>query len=83
MSELEKTIDLLEEMDDEQLQAIQTVARILVFRKPKDDADNKSSDSGKEPALRKGKKRTAGLYRGQIYIADDFDAPLGDFKEYM
>ena len=35
MSELEKTIDLLEELDDEQLQAIQTGAKILVFRKPK------------------------------------------------
>ena len=34
MSELEKTIDLLEEMDDDQLQAIQTVAKILIFKKP-------------------------------------------------
>lgn len=33
MSELEKTIDLLEEMDDNQLQAIQTVAKLLKFRK--------------------------------------------------
>lgn len=38
MSELEKTIDLLEEMDDEQLQAMQAVAKILVFKKPKRDA---------------------------------------------
>ena len=83
VSELEKTIDLLEEMDDEQLQAIQTVAKILVFRKPKDNVKNTISDSEKEAALKKGKKRTAGLYRGQIYIADDFDAPLSDFKEYM
>ncbi len=37
MSELEKTIDLLEEMDDEQLQAIQAVAKILVFKKPNKD----------------------------------------------
>ena len=46
MSELEKTIDLLEEMDDEQLQAIQTVARILVFRKAKDNAKNTSAYFG-------------------------------------
>ena len=38
MSELEKTIDLLEEMDDEQLQAMQVVAKILVFKKPADNA---------------------------------------------
>ena len=27
--------------------------------------------------------RKAGLYRGQIWMADDFDAPLSEFKEYM
>ena len=32
-----------------------------------------------------GKKvlRHAGLYLGKITIADDFNAPLDDFKEYM
>ncbi len=29
------------------------------------------------------KKRIAGLMKGEIHIADDFDAPLDDFKEYM
>ena len=29
------------------------------------------------------KKRIAGLMKGQIHIADDFDAPLDDFKEYL
>jgi len=38
MSELEKTIDLLEGMDDEQLQAMQIVAKILVFKKPRPNA---------------------------------------------
>ncbi len=42
VSELEKTIELLEEMDDEQLQAIQTVAKILTLRKPKDNVKNTS-----------------------------------------
>ena len=46
VSELEKTIDLLEEMDDEQLQAIQTVAKILVFRKPKEKSKNTSAYFG-------------------------------------
>lgn len=31
----------------------------------------------------KKKIRSAGKYRGQGWMADDFDAPLDDFKEYM
>ena len=76
MSELEKTIDLLEEMDDEQLQAIQTVAKILVFRKPKDSVSTVSETE--KPVIRK-----AGKYKGQIIMSDDFDAPLDLFREYM
>lgn len=29
------------------------------------------------------KKRRAGLLKGKIWMADDFDAPLEDFKDYM
>lgn len=28
-------------------------------------------------------KRVSGLMKGQIHMADDFDAPMDDFKEYM
>ena len=28
-------------------------------------------------------KRTPGILKGKIYMSDDFDAPLDDFKEYM
>lgn len=31
----------------------------------------------------KEKRRIFGLMKGQIHIADDFDEPLDDFKEYM
>jgi antitoxin (DNA-binding transcriptional repressor) of toxin-antitoxin stability system len=27
--------------------------------------------------------RQAGRFKGKIHMADDFDAPLEDFKEYM
>ncbi|HNA34618.1 MAG TPA: DUF2281 domain-containing protein [Flavobacteriales bacterium] len=37
----------------------------------------------KEPAKQNGKKPISGLLKGKIRIADDFDAPLDDFKEYM
>lgn len=30
-----------------------------------------------------GKKRQAGSAKGEIFMADDFDAPLEDFAEYM
>jgi len=29
------------------------------------------------------KDRKAGCLKGQIWMADDFDAPLEDFKDYM
>jgi hypothetical protein len=33
-----------------------------------------------EPEL---KERAFGCLKGQIWMADDFDAPLDDFKDYM
>lgn len=38
---------------------------------------NDTSTNGKE------KIRSAGKYRCNGWMADDFDAPLNDFKEYM
>lgn len=32
----------------------------------------------KQPVIRE-----AGKYRGQVFLSDDFDEPLEDFKEYM
>ena len=29
------------------------------------------------------KKREAGLLKGKIWMSDDFDEPLEDFKDYM
>jgi len=57
----------------------------------------KQLEDGEEIIIAKGKKpvaklvllkktapeRTFGLSKGQIEIADDFDAELEDFKEYM
>ena len=76
MSELEKTTGLLQELNDEQLQVIQKVAKILVFRKPKDSAPVVSETE--KPVIRK-----VGKYKGQIILPDDFDATLDLFREYM
>lgn len=35
------------------------------------------------PQLTQPKKRQAGRLKGKIVLAEDFDAPLEDFKEYM
>lgn len=31
----------------------------------------------------KNKKRLIGTGKGKVYISEDFDAPLDDFKDYM
>ena len=36
-----------------------------------------------EPRKQEQKKPISGLLKGRVRIADDFDAPLDDFKEYM
>jgi prevent-host-death family protein len=35
------------------------------------------------PVRKENTKRELGFYAGKIVIADDFDAPLEDFKDYM
>jgi len=32
---------------------------------------------------KKGTRRKIGLLKGKLQMADDFDAPLDDFKDYM
>ena len=41
------------------------------------------ADSQKSFSAKRTKRRTGGIYHGQIRIAEDFDAPLDDFREYM
>lgn len=41
---------------------------------------HRKEEKPKEPQQ---KKRPIGLMKGKIWMADDFDAPLDDFKEYM
>ena len=36
-----------------------------------------------KPIEARRKRPIPGLWRGKIWMADDFDAPLEDFKEYM
>lgn len=36
-----------------------------------------------KPVMEKPMKRNLGKWRGRIWMAPDFDAPLEDFKDYM
>ena len=59
-------------------EAIMEVVRFVRFMKY--EAKKAPAQAGQPE---KKKFRTAGKYRGQGWMADDFDSPLEDFKEYM
>ena len=68
---------LIAEAQDMPDDALMEVVRFVRFIK--EEARRAASAAPKEqPIIRK-----AGKYRGKIVIADDFDAPLDDFKAYM
>ena len=72
------TIDILEKeavgMSEETLME---VVRFMRFIKLK-DLSTKSTEKKASKVLRSG-----GKYRGQGWMADDFDEPLEEFREYM
>ena len=39
--------------------------------------------AGKEPVTEQKKQRKFGCVKGDYWMADDFNAPLDDFKDYM
>ena len=60
--------------------AILDVIRYMRFLKFETDSFNNVDAPGTQP---RRKIRKAGIWKGQIKMSDDFDAPLDDFKEYM
>ena len=66
---------ILQEAQGLSEESLMEVLRFMRFIK----AESENAESAKaRTAVRK-----AGLYRGQIWIEDDFDAPLDDCKEYV
>lgn len=63
-------------------EGLKEVIRYVRFMKIEAGIPVKHSDSTVTSTGKK-KIRRAGKYRGQGWMADDFDAPLDDFKEYM
>ena len=60
-------------MSDEELMEVLRYMRFIKIE----------SIRNEETKQEKRKIRTGGIYHGKIRIAEDFDEPLDDFKEYM
>lgn len=66
---------------------LQTIAKmpeplkqeLLHYAKALIESHSNSDALSEKPASRGG----LGIWKGKIWIADDFDAPLEDFKDYM
>lgn len=71
---LDLIVQEAEGMTDEALMEVVRYMRFLKIEITRNATETKQE---------KRKKRTGGIYHGQIRIADDFDAPLSDFQEYM
>lgn len=65
---------LLQEAQGLSEESLMEVVRFMQFIK----AERKNSAAQVEH-----KRRQAGLYRGMIWMSEDFDTPLPEFKEYM
>lgn len=74
--ELEILIDEAKDMSEDSLMQVIQYMRFLKWEKLQleDSADDH---------VEKATYRQPGLYQGMIQIADDFDAPIADMKEYM
>lgn len=70
---------LLEEAQGMSEASLMEVVRFMRFVKQENEKSRMASSvqSG-NPVIRK-----PGLYKDMIFMADDFDDPIDDFKEYM
>ena len=67
---------LIHEAQGTSAEILDKVIRYLKYLKKETAERNASEPEGQ-------KRRPYGIYRGQIKMSEDFDAPLDDFKEYM
>ena len=67
---------LIQEAQGTSEEILDKVIRYLKFLKKETAEGHASEPEGQ-------KRRPYGIYRGQIKMSEDFDAPLDDFKEYM
>ena len=67
---------LIREAQGTSEEILDKVIRYLKYLKKEAEGKNVSKPEGQ-------KRRPYGIYRGQIKMSEDFDAPLDDVKEYM
>ena len=73
MSIQEQVIEDIKQLPESALKAINAVVKeFLAVKRQQESSQQKNS-----------REAMFGCLRGQYKIADDFDAPLEDFKEYM
>lgn len=68
---------LMQEAQGLSEEALMEVVRFVRFIKSEDRT------AGAAKTAEPRKVRQAGGFRGQIWMAEDFDAPMDEFKEYM
>ena len=69
---------LIQEAQGLSEEALMEVVRFMKFIKAESTTQVKPSVNQQDKIARK-----AGLYRGEIWMSEDFDAPLDEFREYM
>jgi hypothetical protein len=69
----EQIAEQLETLNETELEQIAEYLKFLKFR-----AALKGKQTGNQP-----QNRIAGLHEGLVWMSEDFDEPLEDFKEYM
>ena len=57
--------------------------KMLEAKKARIESANSADNQNEEDDKYKGWYRKPGLLKGKIFMADDFDEPLEEFKEYM
>lgn len=72
---------LLQEAQGLSEDALMQVVRFMRFMKT--ESSEKIAKTASGAANERKAYRKAGAYKGRIWMADDFDAPLKEFGEYM
>ena len=75
---LELLIQEAEGMSEAALLQVLRFMRFIKAEPAQQSAEERAGQEENRPVIRR-----AGIYRGQIRMAEDFDAPLEEFEEYM
>ena len=72
-------LDNLKKLPESMQQAVLLYTEFLVEQ----ITQQRASQSEAKPETSSGQRGGLGIWKGKVWIADDFDAPLDDFQEYI